>query len=203
MPRINLLPWREAQRKERKVAFVAALGGAAVCAFVVMGAVYMLYNAMIDAQQRRNELLTSQIQVLDRQIEEINGLEKTKRQFIARMRIIEKLQRSRPEIVHVFDQIVKTLPNGVYLTSVTQKGDHLKFTGIAQSSTRVSAFMRNIDASQWMKNPSLEVIESKSGGAFGSNFTLDAVESSADVDAAAAGPQPGPGRRIMASAGEP
>lgn len=201
MPRINLLPWREAQRKERKVAFVVALGAAAVCAFVAMGAVYMLYNAMIDAQERRNEVLEAQIKILDRQIEEINSLEKTKRQFIARMQIIEKLQRSRPEIVHVFDQIVKTLPNGVYLTSVTQSGDHLKFTGVAQSSTRVSAFMRNIDASQWMKNPSLEVIQSKSG-AFGSSFTLDAQETSAAADSGADGPQPGP-RRIVARAGEP
>jgi type IV pilus assembly protein PilN len=202
MPRINLLPWREAQRKERKVAFMAALGGAAVCAFMAMAGVYLLYNGMIDAQERRNELLTAQIQVLDKQIEEINSLEKTKRQFIARMQIIEKLQRSRPEIVHVFDQIVKTVPDGVYLTGVTQTGDHLKFTGVAQSSTRVSAFMRNIDSSQWMKNPSLEVIESKPG-AFGSSFTLDALETSADADTGADGPQQGPGRRVMASAGEP
>ena len=79
------------------------------------------------------------------------------------MQIIEKLQRSRPEIVHLFDQIVKTLPDGVYLTGVTQSGDHLKFTGVAQSSTRVSAFMRNIDSSQWMKNPTLEVIQSAPG----------------------------------------
>jgi type IV pilus assembly protein PilN len=201
MPRINLLPWREAQRKERKVAFMVALGAAAVCAFVVMGAVYMLYNAMIDAQERRNQLLQAQIHILDRQIEEINSLEKTKRQFIARMQIIEKLQRSRPEIVHVFDQIVKTLPEGVYLTSVTQSGEHLKFTGVAQSSTRVSAFMRNIDASQWMKDPSLEVIQSKSGTSFGSSFTLDAQETSAD--AGADGPQAGPRGRVVASAGRP
>ena len=180
------------------MAFVAALGGAVACAFVVMGAVYMLYNAMIDAQVRRNELLQSQIQVLDRQIEEINSLEKTKRHFIARMRIIEKLQRARPEIVHLFDQIVKTVPNGVYLTGVTQAGNHLKFTGVAQSSTRVSAFMRNIDASQWMKNPSLEVIQSGQG-AFGSRFTLDAQQTSPDSGGSADGPR----RRIMASAGEP
>jgi type IV pilus assembly protein PilN len=197
MPRINLLPWREAQRKERKVAFMVALGAAAVCAFVVMGAVYMLYNGMIDAQERRNEYLQSQIQVLDRQIEEINNLEQTKRQFIARMQIIEKLQRSRPAIVHVFDQIVKTVPNGVYLTSVTQTGDHLKFTGVAQSSTRVSTFMRNIDASQWMKNPTLEVIQS-SPGAFGSSFTLDAEETVSEDD----GATNGPAGRIVARAGE-
>ena len=203
MPRINLLPWREAQRKERKVAFMVALGGAALCALVVMGAVYVLYNGMIDAQVRRNDLLKAQIKVLDRQIEEINDLEQTKKQFIARMQIIEKLQRSRPEIVHVFDQIVKTLPDGVYLTGVSQTGDHLKFSGVAQSSTRVSAFMRNIDGSQWMKNPTLEVIQS-SQGVFGSSFTLDAEESAEAADAQADAPAPGPaGRRIMAKAGEP
>jgi type IV pilus assembly protein PilN len=197
MPRINLLPWREAQRKERKVAFMVALGGSAVCAAVVTAAIYLLYTGMIDAQERRNELLQQQIKVLDRQIEEINNLEQTKRQFIARMQIIEKLQSSRPEIVHVFDQIVKTLPDGVYLTSVTQTGDHLKFTGVAQSSTRVSAFMRNIDASQWMRNPTLEVIQS-APGAFGSSFTLDAEETAADTDADTAAPA-----HVVANAGEP
>ena len=202
MPRINLLAWREAQRKERKLAFVVALGAAAACACVVTIAVYLLYDGMIDAQEARNELLQVQIKHLDRQIEEINNLEQTKRQFIARMEIIEKLQRSRPEIVHVLDQIVKTLPDGVYLTSVTQSGDHLKFTGVAQSSTRVSAFMRNIDASQWMRNPTLEVIQS-STGAFGSSFTLDAEETAENADAAADAPARGPAGRIVARAGGP
>src|SRR5487761_925041 len=199
MPRINLLPWRDAQRKERKLKFMVALGVAAACACVVTGAVYLLYNGMIDGQVARNDELKRQIKLLDRQIEEINNLEKTKRQFIARMEIIEKLQGSRPEIVHLFDQIVKTLPDGVYLTGVTQTGDHLKFTGVAQSSTRVSAFMRNIDSSQWMKDPTLEVIQS-APGAFGSNFTLDAQETSADAGSAAGGPAPGPaGGRVVAS----
>ena len=200
MPRINLLPWREAQRKERKLKFTVALGAAAVCAFAVTGAVYLLYNEMIDEQVARNEILKQQIKVLDRQIEEINDLEKTKRQFIARMQIIEKLQRSRPEIVHVFDQIVKTLPDGVYLTSVTQSGDHLKFTGVAQSSTRVSTFMRNIDSSQWMKNPTLEVIQS-APGAFGSSFTLDAEETAESADSADDAAPGAAGRHIVARAG--
>jgi len=194
MPRINLLPWRDAQRKERKLKFMVAMGGAGVCALVVTGAVYLLYTGMIDAQDSRNAMLTAQIKILDRQIEEINDLEQTKQQFIARMQIIEKLQRSRPEIVHLFDQIVKTLPDGVYLTGVTETGDHLKFNGVAQSSTRVSAFMRNIDASQWMKNPTLEVIQS-TPGAFGSSFTLDAEQTGGD---AAGGNDPG----VMANAGE-
>lgn len=204
MPRINLLAWREAQRKERKLAFMVALGAAAVSAVVVTVIVYLLYDGMIDGQESRNAMLQAQIKVLDRQIEEINNLEQTKRQFIARMEIIEKLQRSRPEIVHVFDQIVKTLPDGVYLTSVTQSGDQLKFTGVAQSSTRVSAFMRNIDASQWMRNPTLEVIQSSTGGAFGSSFTLDAQETAEAADAGADAPAHGPAsRRIVARAGGP
>lgn len=180
MPRINLLPHREAKRKERKLNFLVALGVAAVCACVMTVAVYLLYNTMIDEQDSRNQMLTQQIKILDRQIEEINDLEQTKQQFIARMQIIEKLQRSRPAIVHLFDQIVRTLPDGVYLTGVTQTGDHLKFSGIAQSSTRVSAFMRNIDSSQWMKNPTLEVIQS-TPGAFGSSFTLDAEQTGGDA----------------------
>ena len=193
MPRINLLPHREAKRKERKLNFMIAMGVAAVCALLMTGAVYLLYTGMIDAQDSRNAMLTAQIKILDRQIEEINDLEQTKKQFIARMQIIEKLQRSRPEIVHLFDQIVKTLPDGVYLTGVTEDGDHLKFSGVAQSSTRVSAFMRNIDASQWMKNPTLEVIQS-TPGAFGSSFTLDAEQTGGD----AAGGDPG----VVASAGD-
>jgi len=201
MPRINLLPWREAQRKERKLAFMVALGAAAVCACVVTAAVYLLYTGMIDAQESRNEMLQAQIKILDRQIEEINDLEQTKRQFIARMEIIEKLQRSRPEIVHVFDQIVKTLPDGIYLTSVTQTGDHLKFTGVAQSSTRVSAFMRNIDSSQWMRNPTLEVIQSSTAGAFGSSFTLDAEETAESADSADDAAPGAAGRHIVARAG--
>lgn len=198
MPRINLLPWRDAQRKERKLKFMVAMGGAAVCALLATGGVYLLYNAMIDAQNMRNEMLQEQIKILDRQIEEINSLEQTKRQFIARMQIIEKLQGSRPEIVHLFDQIVKTLPDGVYLTDVTQTGDHLKFTGVAQSSTRVSAFMRNIDSSQWMKNPTLEVIQS-APGAFGSSFTLDAEQTSGD----AAGADANAGGRVAANTRAP
>ena len=147
MPRINLLPWREGQRKERKLAFLVALGVAA---------------------------LAAEIKTLDKQIEEINNLEVAKQKFIARMEIIEKLQRSRPEIVHVFDEIVRTLPEGVYLTGVKQTDKRLKFDGVAQSSTRVSSFMRNIDGSQWLRNPELEVVQTSKASGPGSSFTLTA-----------------------------
>jgi type IV pilus assembly protein PilN len=185
MPRINLLPWREGQRKERKLAFMVALGVAAIAAIVTTFAVYLMFDSMISGQERRNAMLTAQIKKLDKQIEEINDLESEKQKFIARMEIIEKLQRSRPEIVHVFDQIVKTLPDGVYLTGVQQIGSgsvkRLKFEGVAQSSTRVSTFMRNIDASQWLRNPELEVVQTGKGP--GSLFTLTADEAPA-ADAA-------------------
>jgi type IV pilus assembly protein PilN len=174
MPRINLLPWREGQRKERKLAFLVALGVAALAAGVTAFAAYLLYGSMIEGQQHRNELLRTQIRLLDKQIEEINDLESQKQKFIARMEIIEKLQRSRPEIVHVFDEIVRTLPEGVYLTAVKQNGMRFKFDGVAQSSTRVSSFMRNIDGSQWLRNPELEVVQTTKGSGIGSSFTLTA-----------------------------
>jgi len=168
------LPWREAQRKERKLAFLVALGVAALAAGVTAFAAYLMYGSMIEAQQRRNNSLRAAIRTLDHEIEEINSLESAKQKFIARMEIIEKLQRSRPEIVHVFDEIVRTLPEGVYLTAVKQNGMRLKFEGIAQSSTRVSSFMRNLDGSQWLRNPELEVVQTAKGSGPGSSFTLTA-----------------------------
>ncbi|HXI67156.1 MAG TPA: PilN domain-containing protein [Steroidobacteraceae bacterium] len=174
MPRINLLPWRDAQRRERKLAFLVALGVAALAAGVTAFAAFLLYGSMIEGQQRRNNELRVAIKTLDKEIEEINSLESAKQKFIARMDIIEKLQRSRPEIVHVFEEIVRTLPEGVYLTSVKQNAMRLKFEGIAQSSTRVSSFMRNIDGSQWLRNPELEVVQTSKGSGPGSSFTLTA-----------------------------
>jgi type IV pilus assembly protein PilN len=174
MPRINLLPHRESKRKERKLKFMVALVVAAGAGIITAFAAYLMYGSMIDGQQHRNDELRAQIKTLDKQIEEINDLESAKQKFIARMEIIEKLQRSRPEIVHVFDEIVRTLPEGVYLTSVQQTDKKLKFEGVAQSSTRVSTFMRNLDGSQWLRNPELLVVESTKGSGPGSSFTLTA-----------------------------
>ena len=176
MPRINLLPHRERKRKERKLKFLVALGGAALAAIGVSFLAYLFYGQLIDGQQHRNDALRAQIKTLDKQNEEINNLETAKQKFISRMEIIEKLQRSRPEIVHVFDEIVRTLPEGVYLTSIKQTDKKLKFDGIAQSSTRVSSFMRNIDGSQWLRNPELEVVQTTKGSGPGSSFTLTAQQ---------------------------
>ncbi len=187
MPRINLLPWRDQQRRERKLAFFVALISAAALAGVAAFIAYLLLGSMIDAQEHRNDRLRAQIKVLDKQIEEINDLEAQKQKFITRMQIIEKLQRSRPEVVHLFDELVKEMPDGTYLTSVKQSGTKLKLDGVAQSSTRVSALMRSISASQWLKDPELEVVQTKSDTA-GSSFVLDAqqitLSDAPDADAA-------------------
>src|SRR5215831_19285402 len=188
MPRINLLPWREGERKDRKLAFLVALGVAALAAGVTSFAAYLLYGSMIEGQEHRNQVLRTEIRTLDKQIEEINSLETAKQKFIARMDIIEKLQRSRPEIVHVFEDIVRALPEGVYLTAVKQNDKRLKFDGVAQSSTRVSSFMRNIDGSQWLRNPELQVVQTTKGTGPGSSFTLtaDQVTATAPADTTSA-----------------
>ena len=207
MPRINLLPWREGQRKERKLAFAVAMGIAGVAACVTAFFAYLMMGSMIQAQVRRNDQLRTEIKAVDKQIEEINNLENAKQKFIARMKIIEQLQRSRPEIVHVFDEIVRTLPDGVYLTSVKQNAAKLKFEGVAQSSTRVSSFMRNIDGSDWLKNPELEVVQTAKANP-GSSFTLtaDEVSNAANPDDAGGGGKArkgGKAGKVMASNGSP
>jgi type IV pilus assembly protein PilN len=120
---------------------------------------------------------------LDAQIADIQDLENRKQRLVARMEIIERLQRKRPEIVHLFDEIVKTVPEGVYLTQIKESGNKLEIHGVAQSSTRVSTYMRNIDASVWMDNPQLQVVESaKDSPTGGSSFTLTADKVGVNVE---------------------
>ncbi|HKE45872.1 MAG TPA: PilN domain-containing protein [Steroidobacteraceae bacterium] len=172
MPRINLLPWRAEERKQKQREFAFAAIGAVVAAGAVTLLLSLIMSNRIDQQNEQNQLLKDEIAKLDKQITEILGLENQKQRLIARMDIIQKLQRSRPEVVHLFDQLVKTLPDGVYLTSVKQSDKRLELKGLAQSSTRVSAFMRNIDDSEWLDKPELEVVETKKSAALGSEFTL-------------------------------
>src|SRR5690349_13652199 len=197
MPRINLLPWRDEERKERKLKFLVALGGAAVGAFLVAFVGYLMMDSMVSAQDARNARLKEEISELDKQIEKINSLEADKARFIARMDVIEKLQRSRPEIVHIFDEIARQLPDGVYLTAISQNGTRLRFEGVAQSSTRVSSFMRNIDGSNYLKNPELEIVQTS--GTVGAAFVLYADQ----TGNAAAEPEAAPNKpkRRLASGG--
>ena len=186
MPRINLLPWREAERKRRRQEFLLGVVGALAGAGLVWLIVNWQFQAAIDYQNERNQLLSNEIAELDKQITEILGLEQQKQRLIARMEIIEQLQRSRPEVVHLFDQLVRTLPEGVYLTSVSQNNRRLQLKGVAQSSTRVSTYMRNLDASEWLENPALEVVQTTDDA--GANFTLYASQvSKVNPDDAVAG----------------
>jgi type IV pilus assembly protein PilN len=171
MPSINLLPWRAELRKRRQKEFLVGLAGALGLAVVVALLGHFTVSTMIDAQQARNDLLKAEIAGLDKQIEEIIALEAQKARMVARMEVIEKLQKSRPEVVKLFDDMVKALPEGVYLSSVKQSARRLEFNGVAQSSTRVSAFMRNIDSSEVLAKPDLKVIETGTPGS-GSRFTL-------------------------------
>jgi type IV pilus assembly protein PilN len=183
MPRINLLPWREQQRKERRREFAVALGAAAFAAVIFVFCGTLLYQSWTDAQVAKNEYLKKEIVKLDAQIADIQDLENRKQRLVARMEIIERLQRKRPEIVHLFDEMVKTVPEGIYLTSIKQTGNKLEIHGIAQSSTRVSTFMRNIDSSTWMDNPTLQVVESsKDSPTGGSSFTLTSDVVGVDLD---------------------
>lgn len=159
MARINLLPWREEARKARQKQFAFVAAGTAVFAALVLVYVHIFINGLIEDQNRRNGFLQEQIRIVDGQIREIKDLEKTKANLLARMKIIQELQRSRPQIVHLFDELVKTIPDGVYLNKITQKGNDLTLEGVAQSNARVSAYMRNVDQSEWLQNPRLEIIQ--------------------------------------------
>jgi type IV pilus assembly protein PilN len=165
MPRINLLPWRAELRQRRKKEFLVALAGSLV---VAMGVAYLsklTVQGWTSAQQSRNQILRGEIVELDKQIEEINGLEAQRKRLEARVQVITQLQRSRPEVVHLFDELVNAVPEGVHLTEVVQQGNRIAMTGDAQSSTRVSALMRNIDDSEWLRSPGLEGVDFVTRGA--------------------------------------
>jgi len=165
MPSINLLPWREAERQKRQRDFGIAMGGAVIAGIAVLMLTMLAYSQMIAGQKARNDRLTAEIVELEKSIAEIDGLERQKERLLARMEIIEELQKSRPEIVHLFDELARQLPEGVYLTGMKQTGSRVEIRGVAQSSTRVSALMRQVDASEWLGDPEVERVETTQAGA--------------------------------------
>ncbi|MFZ2507948.1 MAG: PilN domain-containing protein [Steroidobacteraceae bacterium] len=197
MPSINLLPWRQALRQRRKKEFFIGIVASLALAAVVTLLTHLTVSSMIDSQEERNDLLKKEIAGLDKDIEQIVALEEQKDRMISRMEVIDKLQSSRPEVVKLFDQVVGTLPEGVYLTGIKQSGRRIEFNGVAQSSTRVSAFMRNIDASETLSAPELKVIQTGRGTGPGAQFTLFA-----QLRAAAESEQPA-GDKRTASVAEP
>lgn len=183
MPRINLLPWREEERKQRQQDFMVALAGSIVVAVVVVGVTLFIFSQMTDAQESRNQRLETEIAELEKIITEIDGLEKQKERLLARMEIIEQLQRSRPEIVHLFDAVSRQLPEGVYLNGMKQNGVSVELQGVAQSSTRVSALMRQADASEWLTDPSVTKVETtEMGPARQAEFVVNLKQVSAGSD---------------------
>ncbi len=172
MAHINLLPWREEQRQEqtRQFATVTVLSMALTAAIIFV--VHVAFNNQIEHQKLRNKMLQTEIETLDASLEQIDTLESTKEQLLARMDVIQSLQQQRPQIVHLFDDFVRTVPEGIFLTSIKQNAEQLTIKGVAESNGRVSAYMRNIDASEWMATPKLKVIETKKGTLRSSSFEL-------------------------------
>jgi type IV pilus assembly protein PilN len=159
MTQINLLPWREELRQEQKKQFGMMLAMTLVLAAAIVGLIHFQMQAKIDYQLSRNRFLTQEIAKLDEEIKEIAELQKVRRSLIERMEVIQDLQASRPSIVHLFTEIVSTVPNGVYLQTLAQTGSNLLINGEAESNARVSTYMRNLSASDWLKEPNLTVIE--------------------------------------------
>lgn len=155
MPHINLLPWREELRQRRNKEFgLTAVVGVVVMA-AVLGVVHLHFKSRIMHQGDRNGFLEANIATLDKRIKEIQRLDDERERLLARMQIIQRLQSSRPEVVHLFDELVQTLPEGVYYTRIQQKGRVLNIHGIAQSNARVSSLMRQLESSDWLENPKL------------------------------------------------
>ena len=173
MANINLLPWREEERAERQRQFVSVLGLVAVLGVVVMWSVYTYYGNEISNQASRNAFLKGQISQLDTKIKEITTLESERKELVDRMDLIQNLQKSRPQIVHLFDEIVQKMPEGMNMVEIERKGEEVFFVGIAESSPRISNFMRNLSASLWITKPDIDDInDDKESGAGRKTFRL-------------------------------
>ena len=161
MARINLLPWRVERRKQRQKDTMLMLALSALGAVVLSFLIVWYHNVQIDGQTERNSFLSARIAEVDKQIEEIDELDRKKSQLLARKEVIEELQANRSQMVHLFDSLVRTIPDGVVLTSIKQDNEILTLEGRSQSNARVSTYMRNLEGSGWMTRPELSIIEAK------------------------------------------
>ena len=161
MARINLLPWRAERRKQRQKDTMLLLALSALGAIVLSFMIIWYHNAQIEGQNERNDFLKANIAEVDKKIEEIDELDRKKSQLLARKEVIEELQANRSQMVHLFDSLVRTIPDGVVLTSIKQDNEILTLEGRSQSNARVSTYMRNLEGSGWMTRPELSIIEAK------------------------------------------
>lgn len=196
MIRVNLLPWRAAARARAKQHFLLATAAALALTGLSGWAVHTVIAQGIAHQEARNAFLEGEIRQLDRQLKEIKELEATKARMISRMTIIQQLQASRPAAVHLLDEIVASIPEGVFFTSLQQAGAAVSVKGRAQSNARVSGLMRNIEGATWIGNPTLAVVENKERTGTGLNhFQVNLHQQTpklAETDPSEAGPASSP-----------
>ena len=159
MARINLLPWRAERRKQRQQDFIKMVGVSVIAAIALAFLIISYHNGQIDGQKERNAYLEQQITEVDAAITEIEKLDEQKARLLARKEVIEELQANRSQMVHLFDSLVRTIPDGVVLTAIKQDSQTLTLDGRAQSNARVSTYLRNLEGSGWMSNPDLSIIE--------------------------------------------
>lgn len=160
MAKINLLPWRQELRKQRKQEFLAINMAVALIALGILLFLHMLVSSQLSAQDERKAYIKSEIELLDKNIAEIEELQKRKDELLSRMKVIQDLQGRRPVIVRVFDEIVRATPDKLYLTALERKGDQFRIEGVAESNNQVATFLRNLNASAWFKNPVLDKVAS-------------------------------------------
>jgi type IV pilus assembly protein PilN len=158
MASINLLPWREERRAELKRQFISALGLTALAAVLAVLLADRVVSAQINHQQQRNNYLQSYIAELDAQVAEIRDLQRKRTQLIERMRVIQELQGNRPIIVRIMDQLVRTIPDGVFYTDLSTRSGTIAIQGVAESNNRVSSLMRRLEASDWLEEPNLDAV---------------------------------------------
>lgn len=173
MARINLLPWRELRRERQRKEFLTVLAAVAAAGVLVAAIGHLVINGQIDNQNARNQYLKTNIAVLDKQVAEIKDLQTRRNQLIDRMKVIQDLQGTRPVIVRIFDEIVRTLPDGVYFRGMERVGEVITIRGTAESNNRVSSLMRRLDASDWFRDPVLKGVKANPGfGEQGNDFDL-------------------------------
>lgn len=171
--KINLLPWRAELREQKKQEFFAILGGCAVTGLLIFGIWYLALQGLIDYQQQRNAKLSGEIAQLDKKVQEIEALKKQRAEMIDRMKVIQSLQGTRPLIVHIFDEIVRKQPDGVFFSKIERKDNKVFIDGTAESNNRVSSLMRSLDESEWFENPLLtKVLANPALGEQGTDFNL-------------------------------
>lgn len=181
--KINLLPWRAELREQRKKDFLTILAGFAVVGLLVFAVWYLALQSLMDVQRQRNQKLQSEIVLLDKKVEEINNLKKKRSEMVDRMKVIQSLQGTRPLIVHIFDEVVRKQPDGLYFSKIERKDNKIFIKGTAESNNRVSSLMRDMEKSEWFQNPILTKVQANPAlGEQGTDFDMTVDVSLPQVD---------------------